>query len=1441
MSTNFFNVFNNISVSNDVRNTFEKVTILQIKYNKGENNLIVFLKSSEFIKDKLIKLMESKIKDQIKHITTVKIFIEYEINIDVNEFISKNFLNIVDIYKADSPFIYKMLSNSKFKIEGNNLEVELTANCYFYLSEKKVDKSLVDIFKSSFNQNINVEFIKLNNNKKNQYEIKKEKELKILDAVKPFEINEKTSISTDVEKNVKKQNKSNFKPRRRNGVKYNENISHDTLSIVDSIIQDEVICIQGEIFEIEVRELKSGRYLISFDIADNSSAVTVKFFTEKEVYEEEFKKHLKKGNSLIVKGYVRFDDYAKELNVMANEFCEIEKKANNETDDEELKRVELHLHTNMSSMDGVTDIKKFVQKAKQLGHSALAVTDHGVVQAFPNAMNAVKGTDIKIIYGVETYIIDDINLIAKMHNNESFNEEYVVFDLETTGLYNNVDTIIEIGAVKIKNGKIVAEFNELINPKMPLSQTIIELTKITDNMLENKDILNNILPKFIDFIGDSVLVAHNAMFDIGFLNKWSKQLLEKEINNTILDTVPLAQTLFKELKNHKLNTITTHLGISLQNHHRAVDDAMATAKVFLKCIEILKEENVNNLGELNEYAKKNINYNKVRPNHAIILVEDEVGLRNLYELISDAHLNNFFRNPRILKSKYNILKEKLILGSACEAGELFKAIINNYPKEYIDYIADYYDYYEIQPLGNNEYLLRNGAVKNVNRLIEVNEEIINLGENNDKLVIATGDVHFLNKTDSIYRQILMENEGFKDAHNQPPLYYRTTKDMLNEFSYLNKDMAYKVVVENTNKISDKIKKINPVPNGTFPPEIEGADEELKKITYDKAKSIYGNDLPSQVEKRLERELGSIISNGFAVMYIIAQKLVWKSVEDGYLVGSRGSVGSSLVATMAEITEVNPLSPHYFCKKCQYSDFDSNEVKEFAGGSGYDMPDKNCPICNEKLFKDGHDIPFETFLGFDGDKEPDIDLNFSGEYQAKAHAYTEELFGEGYVFKAGTIGTVAETTAYGLVSKFMEKNEKKPRRAEINRLRDGCVGIKRTTGQHPGGLMVVPNKYSIYDFCPIQRPANDQKSSVITTHFDYHSISGRLLKLDILGHDNPTIIKMLYDATGVDSRDVDLGDKKIMSLFTSPKELGVTCEEIDCNTGSLGLPEFGTNFVRNMLIDTKPNSFGELVRISGLSHGTDVWLNNGQELVKNGTATLKEIIPTRDDIMVLLIQYGVENLAAFKIMENVRKGKGVTEEEEAKMIEAGVPEWYIQSCKKIKYLFPKGHAVAYVMMTVRIAYYKIYYPYAFYYATFSVKVEDFDFSIMCQGIEIIKQSMGVIKEKGREVTAKDKSTMVLLELCLEFYARGLKFKKIDIYKSDARKFIIEEDGLLPPLSAIQGLGGNAAENIVKSRVDGEFITIEDFRNRTKTNKTVIEVLKEYKILDGLPETSQLSLI
>jgi DNA polymerase-3 subunit alpha (Gram-positive type) len=1009
---------------------------------------------------------------------------------------------------------------------------------------------------------------------------------------------------------------------------------------------DEEILINGRVVSSEFRNIKSGRILVTFDITDQTGSITVKCFVTGET-SGELKPLLSNGNSIAVKGKAQFDDYSKEINVMAKELAPHALNVLKRMDSAKLKRVELHLHTQMSSMDAITPAKDYIKRAIEWGHSAIAITDHGVAQAFPEAMTAAEKSDLKVIYGMEAYLVDDLN------------------------------------------------------------------------------------------------------------------------------------------------------------------------------------------------KEPDYNIKKARYYHAVILVKNQIGLRHLYELISNSHIKHFYRRPRILKSEFSKLREGLIIGTACEAGEFFKAVLHNSPDERINELAEFYDYFEIQPIENNMYLFREGKVSSVQDLMDINSKIVELGAKFSKPVIATCDVHFIDPEDEVYRRIIMAGDGFKDADRQPPLFYRTTDEMLAEFEYLGKEKAFEVVVTNTRLLAEQIEKIKPIPDETFPPHIEGAEEQLTLMAQTNARKIYGKNLPEIVEGRLKRELDSIIKNGFAVMYMIAQKLVSKSNEDGYVVGSRGSVGSSFVATMAGITEVNPLPPHYLCPNCAYSDFDSPETKRFAGGSGCDMPSKVCPACGTALRGEGHDIPFETFLGFDGDKEPDIDLNFSGKYQARAHAYCEELFGEGNVFKAGTIATLADKTAYGYVMKYFERREAKPRGAEINRLKQGCTGIKRTTGQHPGGLMILPRGHSIYEFCPVQRPANDTDSDVTTTHFDYHSISGRLLKLDLLGHDVPTIIRMLYDITGIDPVTVPLNDKKVMSLFTAPDALGVSPEEINCATGSLGLPEFGTGFVRQMLQDTKPTTFAELVRISGLSHGTDVWLNNAADLIRDGEATLKEVIPTRDDIMLFLIRMGVEKKEAFKIMENVRKGKGLTEEETAVMKSAHVPDWYIDSCKRIKYLFPKGHAVAYVMMTVRIGYYKVYYPYSFYAASFSVKAEDFDLK-MCQGKDALTDEINRICALGKEATAKDKNKLTIMELVGEMYARGLKFAPLDLYKAASDEFLVTPEGLMPPLCAVQGLGMSVAVNIIEARDNGAFFTIDEFRERTKTNKSVIEILKQNHILDGIPETSQVCL-
>ncbi len=1009
-----------------------------------------------------------------------------------------------------------------------------------------------------------------------------------------------------------------------------------------------------------------------------------------------------------------------------------------------------------------------------------------------------------------------------------------VFDIETTGLSSINDMITEIGAIKVRDGNVVETFSQLINPERPISEFITNLTGITNEMVTDKPKINQVINSFNEFIGSSVLVAHNATFDIGFIRE-QMRLVNLELENPILDTLELARTIFPSLKNHKLDSLAKHLDVNLENHHRALDDAQATKDILFKTLEILEEKGISSFDQINN-LRGNKDNTKDETFHLVILVKNLVGLKNMYKLVSQSHLKYFHRRPRLPKSFIEANREGLLIGSACEGGELYKAIVKSKSNNEIRDIIKFYDYLEIQPIGNNMHLVRNGIVRDEEHLQLLNKQIYQLGKRYNKPVVATGDVHFLDPEDEIYRRILMTGQGFSDADKQPPLYFMSTDQMLEEFAYLGEDIAREVVISNTNKINDMIDNIKPIPDGTFPPIIEGSEGELKEITYKRAHEIYGEELPVIVKKRLDRELNSIIKNGYAVMYIIAQKLVWKSNEDGYLVGSRGSVGSSFAATMSGITEVNPLVPHYVCPNCKFSEFfDDGSI-----ASGSDMPDKNCPNCNTALIKDGQDIPFEVFLGFEGDKEPDIDLNFAGEYQSTAHKYTEELFGEGYVFRAGTIGTIADKTAYGFVKKYFEQKETNVNPAEINRLLRGLTGVKRSSGQHPGGVMIVPNYKDIYDFTPIQYPANDKTSGVITTHFDYNAISGRILKLDILGHDVPTIMRMLEDITGIDPTSIPLDESKTMKIFTGLEPLGITKEDINCPVGTLGIPEFGTKFVRQMLVDTQPSTFSELVRISGLSHGTDVWINNAQDLVKNNIAPLSKVISTREDIMLYLINAGLDSQKAFWIMEKVRKGKGLTQEDEASMKELSLPDWYIDSCNKIKYMFPKAHAVAYVMMSFRIAYFKVYYPEAFYATYFTIKAADFDGQLILSGKEKIKDKILEIESTGNMATAKEKNLQVVLEVALEMYARGFKFENVDLYRSDSDKFIIGDNGILPPLKGLDGVGENAARKIVEERAVSKFISIEDLVKRGKVSRTVIEALSNHGCLEDLPESNQISL-
>ena len=1049
------------------------------------------------------------------------------------------------------------------------------------------------------------------------------------------------------------------------------------------------------------------------------------------------------------------------------------------------KRVELHLHTQMSQMDGVNSATDLIKRAVSWGMKSIAITDHGVVQSFPEAKKAADKYGIKVIYGVEAYIVPDDNAIDLSNGMDN---EYIVLDIETTGLSFRTEKITEIGAVRVKDGEIVDTFECFVNPKVPIPQRIVEITGITDEMVKDADTIDIVMPKFLEFIGNLKLIAHNADFDIGFL-KYNAESLGLKMDNDYIDSLKLSRQLYPEFKKHKLGILADKFGINVENAHRALDDVKTLVKVFKKLLEKYNEQPK---GRGKKKEEKKELYKTLPSYHAIILAKNYKGLRNLYELISTSHLNYFYKKPRILTSVLEKYKEGLILGSACEQGELYRAIVAGKSDEEIEKIASRYDYLEIQPLGNNMFMVRNGTVPDEEALKDINRRIVSLGEKLGKKVVATCDAHFMDPEDEIYRRILMAGQGYQDADEQAPLYLRTTEEMLKEFSYLGEEKAYEIVVTNTNLISNMCEEISPISSEKCPPHLENAEKEIEEICTNKAKELYGDPLPKIVQDRLNKELDSIIKNGFSTLYIIAQKLVWKSNEDGYLVGSRGSVGSSFVANMLGITEVNSLPPHYRCPKCKYSDFTDYGIK-----NGVDLPDKVCPKCGANLFKDGMDIPFETFLGFNGDKEPDIDLNFSGEYQSKIHKYAEVIFGKGKTFKAGTVGTIADKTAFGFVKNYYEDRGIQVTNAEISRLVKGCTGVKRTTGQHPGGIIVVPHEREICEFTPVQHPADDPNSDIITTHFDYHSIDKNLLKLDMLGHDDPTVIRMLQDLTGVDPKTIPLDDKKTMSLFTSTEALGVSPKQIHSNTGAYGIPEFGTKFVRGMLDDTKPTTFEELIRISGLSHGTDVWLNNAQDLIKSGKATLSEAICTRDDIMTYLIRKGMPPGDSFKIMENVRKGKGLTEEQEELMKEYSVPDWYIDSCKKIKYMFPKAHAVAYVTMAFRIAWFKVNYPLAYYAAYYSIRADDFDSEFMIYGKEKVKAKMEELEKLGNSMSVKEKGIYTILEIVLEMYERGYKFLPIDLYKSHSTKFLIEDGAIRPPLASIPGLGNVAAESIYKA--------------------------------------------
>ena len=1428
--------------------------IQNVTLYKKSSKMVLELLTDQFVKVADLVGFEKYLEDRFQ-VKEVQIIFTYENGIEDQFDLTAEWQDFITYMARKHPLTRTILKDSQITIkEQNKIEVALGFRGKDVLLAKKVDKTIEEILKDLYGFHASVAFLEnASEDKLKEYqEYSKNLERQ---AIKMAE----EEAARQVEESKTAQEVSPAEASAPSGpvppeppaVEENEvtpliygrnmNIKEPLVKVIDLSVDSGKICLDGEIINMDSRELKSGKLLITFDLYDGSSTITCKVFAEAEKAGA-MKGRLKGAKGVKVAGTAQYDPFAKELGVIANVIIESTgiKRAERK-DNSEVKRVELHMHTQMSQMDGISATKDLIKRAMKWGMKSIAITDHGVVQAFPDAHKLLgrDNPDMKVLYGVEAYLVPDRTPSVSFSKGQDLDTTYCVLDLETTGLSFRTEKITEIGVMKVKSGEVLEEFSCFVNPEKPIPQKVVEVTNITDDMVKDAETIDVVMPKLLDFLGDSVLVAHNADFDIGFL-KYNAKELGYELNNTYLDTLRLAKDLFPDYKKYKLGIIAENLGIKVEVAHRALDDVDTTVKVFRVMLDMLRERGVKKLDDIDTTNNSKADYKKLPSYHAIILAKNYVGLKNLYKLVSYSHLDYFYKKPRILKSLYRKYSDGLILGSACEAGELYRAIVAGKSDEEIEAIAGDYDYLEIQPVGNNMFMVRNGVVPDVEALQDINRKIVALGEKLGKLVVATGDVHFLDPEDEIYRRILEAGQGYDDADQQAPLYLRTTEEMLKEFEYLGEEKAYEVVVTNTNKIADMCEPISPISPEKCPPHIDGCEETIREIAYNKAHELYGDPLPEIVQNRLDKELESIIKNGFSVMYIIAQKLVWKSNADGYLVGSRGSVGSSFAAYMTGITEVNSLQPHYRCPNCKYSDF-----TDYGYKNGFDLPDKDCPKCGAKLAKDGMDIPFETFLGFDGDKEPDIDLNFSGEYQAKAHRYTEVIFGKGTTFKAGTVGTIADKTAFGYVRKYYEERGIPVANAEVLRIAQGCTGIKRTTGQHPGGIIVVPKGREIFEFTPIQHPADDPNSDIITTHFDYHSIDQNLLKLDILGHDDPTMIRMLQDITGIDPKEIPLDDKETMSIFSSTKALGVTPEQIHSEVGTYGVPEFGTKFVRGMLLDTRPTTFEELLRISGLSHGTDVWLNNAQSLINEGTIKLSEAICTRDDIMIYLMKQGLPPKKAFKIMEFVRKGKpskdpeGWKEHEEF-MREYKIPEWYIGSCKKIKYMFPKAHAAAYVTMAFRIAWFKVHIPKAYYTAFFTIRADEFDADIMCHGEERVKNKMKEIELAGNSATTKDKNMYAILELVLEMYERGINFLPIDLYHSHATKFLVEDEGIRPPLNSIPGLGSVAAIGIDEAKKDGKFMSIDDMKIRSKIGKSVIELLEKAGCLKGMSQSNQMSL-
>ncbi len=1420
------------------RGVIEKVNI-----NKEKRTVTLAVRFSEFIEESELKACEKLIRSAL---SLEKASIEPRFPQEA--FTPERYNIVLSELKKRLPSTAAVLDDASITVNGDMLTVEIFHGGEILLNSLGADREIINILSTMFGLSYSVSFTGVTQmnadddayieNIRNYEESVKRKALEaFMEEEESYRGPEK--ISRDIEVREGQNLYPSVYPGSMRPL-WGKTFKTKTVPISSLSYDSGKVAVWGDVFSIETKTTKAGdKNIITIYITDYTSSVMLKVFAP--VNECKPLEALKNGMTVVVRGDYDYDQYMKEYVISCRSIMTAEKF--NVVDNAPKKRVELHMHTNMSALDAITPVGDLIKRAASWGHTAIAVTDHGVAQAFPDAMNASEklakgGKDIKVIYGTEAYFVNDITHVTEGTKDEPLDGEFICFDLETTGLSAKNNRIIEIGAVLVKDGVVMDTFSTFVNPKTKIPPKITELTGIYDYMVEDAPEEEAAVRDFLEFCGDRVMVAHNAPFDMSFIKASCERLgIKKEF--TSIDTVAICRAILNDIKNCKLDTVAKYLRLPEFNHHRACDDADVLAKIFVALASRLQTDfKIKSTAQINTGISGG-DFKKLPMYHQIILVKNKAGLKNLYKLISYSHLDYFYKKPRILRSVLDKHREGLIIGSACEAGELFKAVLLGKPEGELKEIASYYDYLEIQPDGNNAFMIKNGDLRDYEALHEINRTIIRLGQELGKPVVATCDVHFLDPHDADYRKILQAGQGYDDVDNQAPLYLRTTAEMLKEFEYLGEEKAYEVVVENTNKIADMIEKVRPIPEGTFPPFIDGAEEELNEISWRRAKEVYGDPLPEIVQKRLEKELDSINTYGFSVLYMTAQKLVANSEKNGYLVGSRGSVGSSFVATISGISEVNPLCPHYICPKCKYSEW----VTDGSVGSGFDLPPKNCPECGERLHQDGHEIPFETFLGFKGDKTPDIDLNFSGEYQSSSHRYTEELFGKDNVFKAGTISTLADKTAFGYVKKFEEERGLKLSKAEEERLSKGFTGVKRTTGQHPGGMVVVPRGMEIYDFCPVQHPADDQNSDNITTHFDFHSIHDTICKLDELGHDVPTIYHYLEKFTGIPVMEVPMNDPDVMSLFESPAALGVTPEDIDSETGTFSLPEVGTSFVRQMLIEAKPKTFSDLLQIAGLSHGTDVWIGNAADLIKDGTCTISEVIGTRDSIMTYLMHKGLDPSMSFKIMEIVRKGnatKLLTEEHFNAMHENNVPQWYIDSCMKIKYMFPKAHAAAYMISTLRLGWYKVHRPLEYYAAYFSVRGEDFDGITAIKGKTAVENKMQLIRQKGFEATAKEKTEIATLQIMNEMLARGIELLPIDLYKSKAKSFTIEDGKLRLPFSSISGIGESAAISLEECGKQGEYFSVEQLQQKTKVTKAVIEALRELGALRNLPESSQISL-